>query len=371
MKQLNEKLIKILILFVIGVAIFLFITFLMTRDKVLSFNTIEKNLKTAAINYYKQNQTLLPTNNGDKVVVSGSELESKGYIKPMSKMVKEGLTCSSEVRVLKSFDTYIYIPYLNCGESYVTKELHRVINSGDNISVTGSGLYKMGNEYVFRGSDVKNYIKISDQLWRIVKIDSNNNTQIILDTIIDYSVWDNRYNLDTKRASGINKFEDKLTEDSRIKMKLETLIDNNRYLKNNDKHLLAMQSLCAGARQVGETNSSGAVECALKSENVYFGLLSVYELLQASLDPNCKSENNVSCSNYNYLADLSGSWWTATPVAGTSNKAFYINRTARTEEAYYSYSLRPTLLLNSYVVYESGSGTKTDPYIVKSFDIKK
>lgn len=48
-----------------------------------------------------------------------------------------------------------------------------------NYSIDDVGLYKENNYYFFRGNVENNYIKINDEMWRIVAILENKNIRII------------------------------------------------------------------------------------------------------------------------------------------------------------------------------------------------
>ena len=62
----------------------------------------------------------------------------------------------------------------------------------------------MGGEYVYRGDDVKNYVSFNNQLWRIVKVDSEGDIKLVLAQYTkDSYVWDDAYNEDKKNSVGI------------------------------------------------------------------------------------------------------------------------------------------------------------------------
>ena len=44
---------------------------------------------------------------------------------------------------------------------------------------SGNGLYKVDNEYVFKGDNVNNYIKLNDVLYRIISINSDGSVRLM------------------------------------------------------------------------------------------------------------------------------------------------------------------------------------------------
>ena len=117
-------------------------------------------------------------------------------------------SCTGSVTVENIDGSYEYNSYLDCGDKYNSKVLLKQIMSDNSVVTTDSGLYNMNNEYVFRGEKVNNYVKFGDRIWRIVKIDSNNDIVLILNDSFNYTRgWDDRYNYDLGYESGYNIYE--------------------------------------------------------------------------------------------------------------------------------------------------------------------
>jgi len=97
------------------------------------------------------------------------------------------------------------------------------------------------------------------------------------------------------------------------------------------------------------------------------GLLSTYEFMQASTDKNCVSAENPTCSNYNYLTTgKTHTWWLATPLADTTDKAYAIQwKKVKLTPTNSIISVRATIAIKDGTVIAGGSGTEDNPYIVK------
>ena len=179
-----------------------------------TYEKIETKLVNAAKNYVsdkkKQGIDVLPESPlADPYYVSANILESNGYIKNISEMAKDEVTCVGGVNVYNAGGgNYDYVPDLKCGSFYEAVSLaDKVISDNDNGITHGSGLYIRSNgefivndndlnsinaddfEYVFRGDEVNNYVKIDDNVWRIVSIDNNNDISVSLSwKVLDVSV---------------------------------------------------------------------------------------------------------------------------------------------------------------------------------------
>ncbi len=356
---------------IIGVVFGLFLLlylFSLLNGKSYSYEKIETIMENAAKSYFKDYPTSLPVNDGDIVEIDSSNLVAAGKMKDLSYYTKKGVVCSGTVRVEKSGTEYLYLPYLNCGDSYVTVELYRKIQEDNPVVTSGYGLYSYKGGYSFRGETLNNYVQLDNSLWRIVKIDSNNQVMLILDNTLEYSVeWDNRYNDDSSYSSGINEFNT-----SRIREYLDKIYtnpnkkDNEDILTTHDKARMVAMDLCVGKRDKTDESKDNSVECKTKYKNQKIGLLTLSDYLYASIDPNCKSSTTKSCKNYNYLVSKTD-WWLATPSTENSYSVFYViggGSVGIDSCGNYSY-VRPVILLGSSVKYASGKGTEEEPYTIK------
>lgn len=363
LNRLNGKLIKIMGI-IIGLFILLMIILMIFGgNKVLSFSKIEDRMVSAAKKYFKDNEELLPKENGDKTSVSGLDLET-GYMPNISKLVADGVVCNGEVRVYKFNGEINYVPYLNCGDDYTTKELYKEITKSENIVTTSSGLYKMGDEFVFRGLDVNNYVMFSDRLWRVIKVDNVGNVRLIENDTKLKSVWDDSYNVDKESNVGINIFYSEKTEPSKIYKQLQELVDDEEFLTASAASKLAYIDVCYGSRTEDSASKDGSAECSVKVSSP-ISLISAYEYIRVSLDENCNGTTSAACTNYNYLTDFSGSYWTSTALSGSTYRVYRISGSVGYTNASSSNRIRAVVNLNNSAIFESGDGSLNNPYKIK------
>lgn len=342
------------------------------KHKYFTYETVEEKITEATNKYYKKFPEMLPAEDG-RYNLQYSVLVENELIKPLNELLKDGDNCSAIVDVIKNSDNYSYVPRLNCGDSYNTKEFYTQILNDNEIVTSGSGLYKdEDGTYYFKGKINNNYVSFgtitekketSEILWQIISINNDNTIKIKAINSNIKSVYDNRYNVDRKSNTGYNDFEMSI-----LKETLKALEEDNTFLGNAQRAKLVSKNLCIASRTTTDTTKNGSTECMkTTSEPMLFGTMLPYEYLRASLDENCNKIEDKSCSNFNFLANTEQKTeWSITASPDNSYQAYSFNGN------YYDVSttknnrtIYVTANLNEFAFYKSGSGTKTDPYKIK------
>ncbi len=329
--------------------------------KYKTYEQVEILLKDATEEYYKNNLDLLPTEVGKSITSSETILVNAGLIKPLKDLLKNGEKCSANIIVTKTETNYDYRAYLNCEEDYHSIELYRLITESQDIVTSGTGLYKVNDEYLFRGEVKNNYVKIGENEWRIIKIDSNNNIALITKFSIEVYPWDNRYNIDYDEFTGINDFNV-----SRIKDTLKSLYTGIDILSEEDKHYVMERKWCIGKRPLTATKAENPECTVLSEESFHYGMLTPYEYLNISIDPNCQKLGDDSCINYNFISYFSGEFWTMVGVSENTKDVFTIgSRGLSKNSAEFDKKIGVVIYLKNDVMHNGGDGTIDNPYTLK------
>ncbi len=332
-----------------------------------TYADIEQVMKSAAQSYFKDHPESLPSEDGSIVEIDSRNLVYGEYMKDLSEYTGEVL-CSGTVQVERAGTEYLYTPYLNCGDTYVTVELYRKIVTQENLVTSGYGLYAVNGNYIYRGEEVDNYVKLGKGLWRIVKVTSNNNIVLISNEGVPYGqAWDDRYNEERKYEAGINQYSA-----SRIREFLDKIYNNpskddgEDLLSKSDKAKLVSFSVCTGKRSATSESKNNTEECTQVLQNQKLGLLTLSDYMYASVDPNCRSASSKSCKNYNYLT-MKEDWWLATANKDDTSTVFSVTRSGNVNaETAANYAIvRPVIYLNSRVLYKSGDGSLEKPFKVR------
>ena len=372
--EFREKIIsmfKIVLLALVIILVLGFIISLFTRKK-YTYSSVEDVMKNAAIDYFKDNSGKLPKTDDQIVQVGVDVLVNGHYMKKLDHYLKED-NCSGKVNVERATTTtYNYTPILSCGK-YTTTALVDVVRKKDNIVNDGYGVYYINNEYVYRGLKVDNYVKFNDSsvLWRIVKVNSDNEAVLISDTKSKNKFpWDSRYNNSVGDTSGIGIFNNSEISSILNSIYNNTLDDEDNYystelsfLTNYDKTKVVEFDSCVGTRSEEDTTKDGSTECAVQTKTK-MSLLPVYDFMNASIDSNCISSVRPDCQNYNYL-NSNYAYWLANGSEERSNRVYAVSSYVYSKVANASLPIRPVIHLNQNAMVEKGKGTITNPYIIR------
>lgn len=355
---------------IIGTGIFLLLLiFLMmfascsNKGKKYTYTEIE-NLMVSKVKMKYVNSNGLPSK-GNKLEVNINTLVEEGLMKNINEYTNdEEASCSGKVIIYNNNDSYLYIPNINCGNKYKTRNLHDTIIS-DNLVTTGNGLYQMNDEYVFKGDNINNYISINKVVFRIISINDDGTIRIIEEKkkSENMTVWDDRYNIDKEANYGINNYyENGLS--SRIRDKFDSIYKSDIY-SNELKAYFIPRENCIGKRSINENDNSGAIECSEKTEATPISTIALYEYLRASLDPNCDKIESASCTNYNYFNSNLENFWTLTADKDTSYKVYKISGGIITlSNANNTSNIKIVVNVNGDLPLSDGDGSKDNPYII-------
>ena len=343
---------------------------------VLAYNQIEDKMTEAAKNYTQNKPSILPNTDDEEVILTVNDLVTAGYMSPLNEYLgsSNSKVCTGEVKIVLTSETYKYTSMLDCGENYKTKLLYEVILG--NVVSSGSGLYQMIDnrftyanyandsdniKYIFRGEKPKNYLKLGDNYWLIVEVDSDNNLLLIRNDTFSNGynyVWDDRYNTSADNFFGINDFGLSRIHDN--------LINYYADIADNVKDVMLPMSLCIGSRGIEDSASDYGKECNKKIENEYVGLMNASQFVAGSIDKDCASVTSISCGNYNYLTSGKNAWWLLTSDKDTTYSVYFVaGSSLMLSQANKGCAIRPMILVSSSLIFESGDGSKNNPYIVR------
>lgn len=365
LKNIDKKTLKVGIIGIsvlVGLITIISIIVNMTDKTYSSYEQVETKLVEAAKNYYQDNSGALPINEKNTSTVSANSLAVGGYIAPLEDLLEDGINCTAQVVVSKVGSNFEYTPYLDCGDAYNSVELYNKVLEDNAIVTEGVGLYSVGGEKIFRGEVKNNYLMLNENLWRILKIDSENNIVLISEFRTDTKVWDDRYNELTQGTYGINNYNL-----SRLKEGVEEDYYGTELLTDSEKAKVVATKWCIGQRALTDTGSYKDVECKTMSEEESpIGLLTVGEYMAASLDEGCKTLEDENCTNYNFITAYETTFWSITISPKSTSYAYYITTSGVYEsKTNTSKKVRYVINLGPKALYLSGSGTAEDPYKIK------
>jgi len=203
--------------------------------------------------------------------------------------------------------------------------LTTAIGKNNKLVYEGDGLYMSGGEYVYKGSNVDNYIIYSNLTWRILKTNTDGSIDIVLDDYINSMPWANRAK--TYLESDVHKYL------------------NEYFIKYLDTSYLAKTTICKD-----EVNNIKGFTCNNKNEDYYVRLLSISEFLNSKTDGTFISKENEVL-------------WLNTV---SSDKTWQINGTNLSlADTTRILGIKPVVKLKTGVALISGDGSKENPYLVE------
>lgn len=276
------------------------------------------------------------------------------------------------------------------------KEATAAMQLKHSVVTMGDGLYQDPNDnsrYVYRGGSPDNYIFFNNEEWRIVAVEADGSLKIIKDEGLGSMAWDEIGNRPSSENTycqvgetyGCNAW---MISDNYVNGNFSgTVVKNasiNDYLNGDyysglsseSKRYIVNHVFHVGGLSAAETETLKTQE---ESEKLVIwkgnvGLINATDYFKASLNENCFSYySDVTfrqCYIDNYLYSESETYWTINAVIhdseGGVRNVLKINKEKYTDGWYAGrlYYIRPVLYLKSDIRL-LGSGTKTDPYIIK------
>ena len=272
---------------------------------------------------------------------------------------------------------------------------------------SGDGLYADSyeeNVYTYRGSNPNNYVTFNGESWRIISVNTSDNTiKIMRNAVLSDRVFDTssngRYNSSQycNYSSGCNIYGSSSTLYDTNLSQITTL--GRQY--NGTKYQLPskeseMSTYLNGTYYNGlnETARSMVKEDAVYKVGVLYnnntsmsqdmeqvkaakwkgkvGLIDATEYVRASTNSSCTDVDagydTTNCKNNNWMFN-SDNWWTLSPLSGSASRHVWTVHSSggfRSRNGYDdadgSYGVRPVLTLNSNIQITGGTGTSSSPY---------
>ena len=187
------------------------------------------------------------------------------------------------------------------------------------------------------GSNPNNYIWYSGKLWRVVSIDTSDNS---VKLVTQWSISTISYDNDSSAFAG--SYMEEWLNDTTVDGFLYNLREPEKFIKMNSKW---------NASQMSDTSKPPSEEEGGTIVEDAIGLLNIYEATAG--------QGGNTAANYlnNGLY-----WWTLTPVTSSEVYRILVNRNINNVNVSVRVGIRPSINLKPEIKIVSGSGTEEDPY---------
>ncbi len=187
------------------------------------------------------------------------------------------------------------------------------------------GLYSSSGNYIYKGMVNNNYLRYNNMLWRIVRINSDNSIDIILDDYMTLLPWSDK----------VEEFKESEIYD---------------YLNNEFLNLLDINDLNKTSFCTDKVESLTSISCNDPNSDGYVKLLDIANFLNSI---NKEKSYLVSDDEIFWLSDYN------------TDKIWHTNGiNVSQSEVNTFYEIRPMVRLKNTILYKDGDGTKEKPFII-------
>lgn len=181
----------------------------------------------------------------------------------------------------------------------------------------------INDSFIFQGSNVKNYVKLNNLTWQIVKINSNGSIILVLKDYINILPWNDK--VSAFSSSIIFKYL------------------NNQFLNNISSMYLIKNNYC-----VDMVSNIKNIKCTIQDTESMVTLLDIASYLNSFKDgKSYLGIGKIWLNNYS----SKGAWFGEDGIVKESNpmNLFFV---------------KPVIKLNNIIKYNKGDGSEYNPYII-------
>lgn len=223
----------------------------------------------------------------------------------------------------------------------VKTTLSSVITNPNNVVNTGDGMYESGDEYLFKGMDVTNYLYYSGRLWRIIGVNSDKSVKLVTDNIETSMTWN--YEDNDYQTSYVRQWLNPVSNVEHSGIFYDSL--------NKPETLLVLGSWCTDViENINKTS------CDKINDTDKVGLLEIEDYKQAGGKSSYLNQQFYEWTINGYSKNQV---WFRSSSGELSNNSY-------SGDSYYSYGVRPVINISGNITVINGDGSKEKPYIIEN-----
>ena len=395
---LVELLAVIVILSVISMLVFPNVIKIINQSKENLYQSQLRDIENVAKNFSIEHPELLDANRINATYVTLDALKQSGYLEvdkinnpkngqEMNGCIKiqynesnnqynynyEEINCSNDATLKGYIITYqnglnkanaknklLYEDERNIVLSAYEKVLSDYNNLISIVGGTTDGLYDIDDEYIFRGLNPNNYVKLGTggDSYRIISMNKKDKTIKLIKVTPESSAYSSN-NSNSFIESSVATYLLNLITSGSAKDFSNIIVDGIKW-KNG---ILDVNTSV-------DYNVLKSIEATSTLSNK-MGVVQISDYVIASLDDTCYSNIlSTTCTTNNYLATLFGSNYVWTMDGSTSGNVITIENGVITNHTLdattdITYRIYPVMYLKRSVSIKSGNGTSSSPYVIE------
>ena len=235
----------------------------------------------------------------------------------------------------------------------------------DGVVTTGSGLYRDGSRYIYKGSSPNNYVSYAGKTWRIISIETNG-YKLILNSAYETGVTyhGTSSNLTTSNFTSMRIYTGSLSTF------WNTLTDTSAI---NTSYPFKTGMVADGASSTSNTIADTITAENSATTTLKLGLPNISDYQRASTDSGCidttkwsvANASPFACKNSNWMYNSSSGYWFLNIYSSTRARFQNTTGAVSLNPTTYTYDVRPVIYLKETTTF-LGSGTSSNPYTINS-----
>ncbi len=344
---LMELLSVLVIIGIIAVITTTLISSNIRASKEQAYNVQITEIEEAAKKWVSANSDSMDSYNLNTICLTIDKMQKDDILSPNDiKNPKTGKKLTGKVEIVYDFDKnqYKYKYKDDCKEIKIKPAYETlVVENEDNIKISGTddGLYETIDSYIYKGLNPNNFIKIDNQIWRIINIDKSSKELRVV------KLEDNQVNYDKNMLENLNsEYNTEGSIYSSIK----------QFIKENPKINIGSYD------EISSLNTVSTIE---KSKNDYktISLLTASDYMNASTNLDCFK--NAICNINNYLNNSKSFYLLNSNV--DQDKTWFVDKNGIIQLDSQTDALRhvyPVINLKLSTQISGGDGSELNPYVV-------
>lgn len=253
-------------------------------------------------------------------------------------------------------------------EEYTSQNLMRYPGSTD------SSLYDMDDEYVFKGSNVRNYVTFANSVWRILSIDKKDySLKLIKTTALATNAWDTKGKTNFETSTINSKLISNVNSES-VAFGSKKIVNYDYQIGNvisGEFSINALKSeLSTKTTTKTDATNTSLTTSVTNTSNQKVGTISVLDYVNASATSECiYNYMSNKCKENNYLTNMFGNGSTVWTLNGDGSQIWFVNTdgTLALTDPKENKKIYAVAKLSSsvYVSDSLNTGSSENPYVLK------
>lgn len=225
---------------------------------------------------------------------------------------------------------------------------------------SGNGIYAdplIPRRYVFRGSDVNNYLRYSNKVWRILSIEPDGSLKMIDYSLNSTMVWD---------TNGQDAWATSTLKVYLNSNYLSGITDTSKLVSGKWDATFIRPSASTTGLSIYEFKEQLDDQEDVATSYAQVGLVTAYDYMNAASNNACREHMVTQTNCTSWLSNYKG-WTINVNGEASGNQAYYFSNSngLALDTTSSGHKIFPVVVLDRNSVILSGNGSSSNPYLLK------